>query len=74
MKHRGIFADNHTGKLSVKPSCHSYPRNLCRACQANQHEFFPLELHLKLLKCVKRRRVSSAPLQRSHAVINGSGF
>lgn len=49
-------------------------RNLCRAWQANQHEFYPLELRLKLVKCVKRPPVSSAPLQRSHAVINGQVF
>lgn len=39
-------------------------RNLCRAWQAHQHEFYPLELGLGLVKCVKRRPASSAPLTK----------
>lgn len=39
-------------------------RNLCRAWHANQHEFDPLELGLKLVQCVKRQPVSSAPFTK----------
>lgn len=43
--------------------------------QANRHDFYHVELRVRLVKCVKQRPVShSAPFQRSHAVINGQVF
>lgn len=71
MNETGEYRQKAGNSLSNQPT----RRNLYRVWQANQHEFYPLELRLQLVKCVNRRPVSYfAPLQRSHAVINGHVF